>query len=212
MRPIPGHPQAAHVPCRLVRRRLACIGLFSAVLALVLISLTGCGPTGTADRGTVTSDRPAGQLSIVALGDSVTAGTACGCKTFVQLYAGMVRDRTGADVTWTNDGVNGQTSGGMVSDLRSRTTAAVVQKAAVVIVTIGANDLGPTLDSWQHGSCSTSCMAADLPEMSANVSQIVTRVHQLQQRPSAPIAVTDYWNVFEDGQVADRDFGKGFAS
>ena len=69
-------------------RRMAAVALAMMACALGLLAVTSVG--GTADRETVSlpaTPSPDGKpLRVVAFGDSVTAGTACGCAAFPAIY------------------------------------------------------------------------------------------------------------------------------
>src|ERR1700759_5504194 len=54
---------------------------------------------------------------VVALGDSVPAGAACGCRPFPTLYGALLSARTGASVSVANEGVDGLTTAGLLTQL-----------------------------------------------------------------------------------------------
>jgi lysophospholipase L1-like esterase len=154
---------------------------------------------------------------VVGLGDSVTAGTACGCEDFVHLYATRLSSRWHRVVRASNLGRGGLTSQGLLARLEDDpTTRALVAAADVVLVTIGANDLLPALRAWDDGSgqdeaaCGGACEAADLDQVDANVQGALRDVQQLRGRQPALVLVTTYWNVFEDGDVGQADRGAAY--
>lgn len=152
---------------------------------------------------------------VVALGDSVTAGTACDCTSFPQLYAaGLGRER-GAGVTVDNRGVSGDTSADLLDDLGHGATADAVARADVVLVTIGANDVVGISDDVLGGHCGDGsaddlhCARSRLSTLRSTLDAILARIASLRfGRPTA-VLVTTYWNVYEDGTVADRDYSAG---
>jgi hypothetical protein len=162
----------------LMQRRLVRL-IFVSVLAVVLLgggaAFTKSGtphqpPPSPLVRGaradpiphTTTAKRSAApipsSMKVVALGDSVTAGSRCDCVAFPQLYATGLESRYGVSIQLTNDGRGGQTSDDVLADLDSTSRAeADVAAADVVLVTIGANDF-----SQVHGAIVTNtCGMAD---------------------------------------------------
>jgi lysophospholipase L1-like esterase len=154
---------------------------------------------------------------VVGLGDSVTAGTACGCEDFVRLYAtGLARhwDRV---VRASNLGQPGLTSEGLVARLEGDPAVrSQVAAADVVLVTIGANDVLPALRAWDDGSgqdqatCGGVCEDGDLNRVDADIGAALRDVRQLRGGRPTLVLVTTYWNVFEDGDVARADRGAAY--
>jgi lysophospholipase L1-like esterase len=138
---------------------------------------------------------------VTGLGDSVTAGTACGCQDFVQQYARLASQATGHQVTAHNLGVPGQTSAGLAGLLHRQDVARQVAGSDIVLVTTGANDLGAALSGWRDGSCTIACFQQRMPGITANVAAVVGQARQLRSGRATEILVTDYWNVFVDGEV-----------
>ena len=148
---------------------------------------------------------------VLGLGDSVTAGNACGCTDFVRLLARELTLRTGQDVTPTNLGHAGQTSGQLLALVRSdQATRSAVRAADVVLVTIGANDLVPALRGWDDGRCDDDCASSDVDAITSRVAAIVREVHALRAGQPTRVLATNYWNVFEDGEVARADRGEAY--
>lgn len=198
--------------------------LVGTVALLTGALLTGCGhaavalvpsptPTTSAPARSPSatdslSPSPSRTWNLVALGDSVTSGWACGCTAFPDLYAAGLRSRYSASVTATNDGVNGQTSGQLLADLQDSTsdTARAVAGADVVVVTIGANDFADQHDPITASTCGTqdelACVRDELTTLSDNLSRLVARVRTLRHGARTALLLTGYWNVFEDGVVA----------
>ena len=86
-------------------------------------------------------------MRIIGLGDSATAGTACGCEDYVTGLGHLMAAQDHRAVSVDNAGDSGSTSADLIFDLeyRSRTRDAV-RGADVVVVPVGANDLEPALD------------------------------------------------------------------
>ena len=90
---------------------------------------------------------------VVAIGDSVTAGTNCDCTPFPELYAKDLADKYDIKTYIRNDGQSGETSQDVLDDLRSDgAVQADIAKADIVVVTIGANDFGSEYDQGRGGT------------------------------------------------------------
>ena len=131
---------------------------------------------------------PAPVDTVVALGDSVPAGTGCGCVPFPDLYARMLSPTT-ATVNLARPGL---TSGQALESLHDEPARRAVGRASVVLVMAGANDVA--------GAVSDASSAAPIDEVRDNVSAVVREVHRV--RPAAAVLVFGYWNVAADGEVA----------
>jgi lysophospholipase L1-like esterase len=149
-------------------------------------------------------------LSVVGLGDSVTAGTACGCTPFVERFAELLSARDGRSAVATNLGVAGLTTTSLAHQLAQTGPARSTESADLVVLTVGANDLGPLEDRWEASGCSASCIAPVVTAMARGLRVDLARIRALG-RPGQRVDVTTYWNVFEDGDVADVQWGAGFA-
>lgn len=182
------------------------------VAAAPRTTASGSATTSSADPSGTTSSPGGGPVRIVGLGDSVTAGTNCHCTDFVSQYAtGYAREhhvRTTSD----NLGSNGATTTSLAEDLADdAATRRDVARSDVVLVTIGANDLVPLIARWQSKGCGTSCSAPAVTAMGNGLDTVLRRIVALRAGQPTTILVTDYWNVFEDGQVAVADYGRSFA-
>ncbi|WP_406833135.1 SGNH/GDSL hydrolase family protein [Pedococcus sp. KACC 23699] len=174
-------------------------------------SPTTVSPSSTtgADRGV--SRASARPLVVTGLGDSVMSGTACNCEPFISTYATALGAHQHVPAKVTNLGKPGLTVSGLAKQLDTESTLQALASASVVVVTIGANDLGPLVDRWRNGDCSDQCVSDATTGLSAPLDAVLTRI-KAAAPDSAQILVTTYWNVFEDGAVADADYGPGFAS
>jgi lysophospholipase L1-like esterase len=143
-------------------------------------------------------DRP---VTVVGIGDSVTSGSNCDCESFVGLYAADLASQRGVRTTSINSGRDGMTSSQLLEsltqpgDLRDQ-----VAKADIVLVTIGANDLTP-LESQDFSGCGTTCFLPMVENVGRNVELIVAAARETQPDHPPTVLVTNYWNVFQDGEV-----------
>jgi lysophospholipase L1-like esterase len=154
----------------------------------------GSSPPARASRSRGAAPRVA---AVVGLGDSVPAGTGCGCTDYVQLVAQDLAARQGAPVPASNLAVPGATSSDLMDQLNDPATLEVLRGADVVIVTIGANDVDPA-QLTDPGCTPQSCYADDLVALRAHLDTVLSAVHAAApQRPA--VLVTGYWNVFLDG-------------
>jgi len=149
-------------------------------------------------------------VSVVGLGDSVTAGTACDCVPFINRFADLLAQRDGHPAVATNLGTAGLTTQSLAGQLARPGPAGSVASADTVVVTIGANDLTPLEDQWERHGCGPACVAPATTAMGRGLAVDLARVKALG-RPGQRVDVTTYWNVFEDGDVADQERTAGFA-
>jgi lysophospholipase L1-like esterase len=171
-------------------------------------------PTGSATPSAADPSSPAASASapvqVVALGDSVTAGTACGCTSFPTLYQRGLADRTGLEVKLDDRGEAGDTTSDVLDDLASPDGSSSVADADVVLVTIGANDFADVADDVENGRCGSdvACAQDDLDALRTHLTSLVSTIRTLRDGRPTAVLVTGYWNVFEDGDVADQDYTK----
>lgn len=177
----------------------------AAISAAVLI-LAGCAPSSASasgKRSTATSSSAAhsGTYSIVALGDSVPAGTACDCKPYPELSASLLSVPHGRQVSATNDAVGGATSTDVLDDVTTnRRVESDVQTADIVEIQIGANDVGFS------DTCGTTvgCYQPALSAIDQNLRGIVAQVHALTQTHPVLVVLLDYWSVWLGGAYAQE--------
>ena len=138
--------------------------------------------------------------SIVSLGDSVAAGSQCGCRPFPELLRDEAARRRAADTYLLNDADGGLTSADVLAQIaaESSATAAALRSATLVTLTVGANDF----DEGTAPACdeNLACYGDRIDVVQRNVASIVTRVNQLSDG-HALVLVTGYWGVFRDGSV-----------
>jgi lysophospholipase L1-like esterase len=190
-----------------LRTALARRGRLFTLALLIVFAVAASAPVlliPTATAGSpVRAGHRASRWKVTALGDSVTAGTACDCSPFVEVYAKLTERATGVRVTTRNLGAPGQTAAELVASLASDAdVASAVASSDIVLVTTGANDLAGDLDKWTAGDCPISCFQQQMPDLQADVAAIVARIQALRAGRPTEILVTNYWNVFRDGDVA----------
>lgn len=140
---------------------------------------------------------PHGTPVLVALGDSVPAGTACACLPFpVRAARALGPTAVARDLARA-----GEDTPGLIAQLDEPGTTAVLRRARAVTVTIGANDFDE--DSADDDRCGdpSACWADELAALRTSVPELLSRLDRLV-RPGVPVVVTGYWNVFRDGAVA----------
>lgn len=149
-----------------------------------------------------------GLVQVVALGDSVTSGTNCTCVAFPRMYGDLLHSRTGDTVSVTNLGLGGQDSTDLLNQLYrdNSPTELATSTARIVLVTIGANDFGDHHDDITSGQCTGDCVSDEFEQLTTNLDRILLRIRSLRDGLPTTILVTGYWNVFEDGEVARRNF------
>jgi lysophospholipase L1-like esterase len=155
--------------------------------------------------------RPHQPITVVGIGDSVTAGTHCSCEAFVGLYAADLASNRGIKTSAVNLGLSGLTSSQLLLRLNQPGPFRdQVAKADIVLVTIGANDLDPLRGRWASGGCATNCYSPVIESVAQNVERIVATVRAARPDHPATILVTDYWDVFQDGDVGTALNGEPF--
>jgi len=194
-----------------VIRRTGCL---LATAALLAACGTHGGPAaGPRAPGTTEPVRPAPSpstpaaapraLRVIGLGDSVMAGTNCGCSGLVEEYAAALGRRTGRPVHVDNLGDNGAVTDDLLADLTSdQHTRSLASQADVVVVTIGANDLMPQLQTRRSSGCPRRCYRTAARDVGRNLSRVLRALRSARGGRTDHVLVTDYWNVFRDGQVA----------
>jgi lysophospholipase L1-like esterase len=176
---------------------------------VVLFALVGAAPVRDADAAGQRV-RPAPH-AVLALGDSVPAGTACGCSSFPREYGALLSLRTGASVTVDNAAVSGLGTTGLLAQLRQPGVVAAARRTDVFLVTIGANDFGDQHDRVVQGACAmdtaSDCVRDRLASLRAHLARILATIRAVRAGEPTTVLVTGYWNVFEDGQVAQHAAG-----
>lgn len=151
---------------------------------------------------------PTPPLRLVGLGDSVMAGTACDCDGIAQGIADGLAERDDRAVDYDNLGQSGDTTTDLLDELGSDDVRAAVRKADVVVLVIGANDLGALQDQDEPESCDDDCYRPLVTAMADRLAEVLQVVDQLTSG-RATVLVDGYWNVFEDGEQATSVQGAG---
>lgn len=184
-------------------RRLAWVWL-----GMVCMLLIGCAGTAPNDLSSsppasarTSAPAPAGARSIVALGDSVPAGTACQCTPYPELSAADLSAPGSRAVTIHNEAVPGFRTLDVLRQL-SGAGAAVghVKQAGLVELQVGANDVA---HSEVCGS-RVDCYLPKVAEVKTNLQAIVRRIRELAAGHAALVVLLDYWSVWLGGQYAQQ--------
>ena len=133
------------------------------------------------------------------LGDSVPYGTRCGCTPFPSLTASRLAALYGPKVIPYNDSYPGYRVDNVLAQLtRSAGVRARVRSAHVVVVEIGANDVG------YSSACGTraACYTARLPHLRTQLTRIVGTIRALAAGRRIGVVLLGYWNVWLDGKYA----------
>lgn len=146
-----------------------------------------------------------GVLHVVALGDSVPAGSGCGCTPFPVRYGRALAARSARPVQVHNDGVPGLTSATIAAMLQDGGTAARdVASAGLVIITIGANDFDSSRADPSCPGGAAGCFDATLVGLAQHLDAILARVAELRRYAPTTVLLTGYWDIWKDGQVAAK--------
>ena len=140
------------------------------------------------------------------------AGAGCDCDDYLVQAASQLHHDTGRRVTTTNRGVNGETAADLLQELRTDNKAmAEVKQADAIVLTVGANDLQSSLDTWSDKGCNSSCYQPEIASMADRLDSILTIIDRAK-KPGAVVLVTNYWNVYLDGDVGKHTYGAGYLS
>ena len=144
----------------------------------------------------------------VALGDSLAAGTGASYEGYVDRYAAYLEDDTGARVSVTNLGRNGQTSSELLYALRNDPSwRRTVGEADVITVNIGVNDLGRAAEAYENGACNGTdnqdCLREAVQTVEGNWNSIIAELLNLRSTSDTIIraAGLGYTPYFDDGRL-----------
>jgi lysophospholipase L1-like esterase len=174
---------------------------------------TSAPSTTSAATPTIATPRPGPPISatVVGIGDSVTSATVCGCIGFVESYAAHLPIAAGGPAKAENLGAGGLTAAGLRTLMtQPGPTATGVAEGDILLVTIGANDLTPLLSQWQSSGCSKACYSPAVDAVGADLDAILAAAKSLRGDRPTRVLVTDYWNVFADGDVARASDGPAY--
>lgn len=151
---------------------------------------------------------------MVGLGDSVPAAAGCDCTSFVTLFGDDVERHSGRPNVTDNLAQSGLQTTGLLDQLQERRAGDAVSGADLVTVTIGANDFSAAREQYDGGTCGGAdgldCVRAVLPELRDNLTAVLARIHHLTAGHPVGVRVTNYWNIFEAGEVAADAYGDVF--
>jgi len=121
----------------------------------------------------------------------------------VEPYAKDLPTSAGGPARGVNLGSNGLTAAGLLKLVTMPTpTADGVAEADTLLVTIGADDLLPLLPKWRASGCPATCYSPAVDAVGSDISGILAAAKSLRGSKPVRILVTNYWNVFADGDVA----------
>jgi lysophospholipase L1-like esterase len=160
-------------------------------------------PPASPSRSAAPSPTRSGPYRVVGLGDSVPAGSACDCTSYVSLAGRHEAARLGAGAAVSNLAQGGLTTAGLLDQLDQASVRRDIARADLVIITIGANDFetGSVADD-SCGAPGLSCFQSTLRQQAPQLDAVLKKVGTLLGGRSATVAITGYWNVFLDGDVA----------
>lgn len=145
-------------------------------------------------------------LRLVALGDSVTAAHGCGCTGFPTRFGRDVTAATGIPVSVETHGIDGATAADALAASREPALRSALQSADDVVITIGANDVEPSVASVPDPARTAATEAwqaqvqAGVQDVSSSVDPLLTDLDASPRHPR--VFVTGYWAVGLDGAVA----------
>ena len=186
------------------------------VIGLLAAGLVACAHASTPGSSTAAHSSPSrsAETRVVGLGDSVPAAAGCACTSFVELFGHDVEQHTGRPDHTDNFARNGLDTAGLLAQLKDPPVAEGVAHADLVTVTIGANDFATAQSDYFAGTCGGSdgldCFRTTLPRLQANLTAVLDRIRALAAGHPVGVRVTNYWNVFEDGEVGQERHGDAF--
>jgi lysophospholipase L1-like esterase len=154
---------------------------------------------------------PPGTATVVGIGDSVTSATVCQCIGFVESYAAHLPLAAGGPARAENLGAGGLTAAGLRTLMtQPGPTPTGVAQGDILLVTVGANDLTPLLSRWESSGCPKACYSPAVDAVGTDLSDILAAARSLRGNRPTRVLVTDYWNVFADGDVALASEGPAY--
>jgi lysophospholipase L1-like esterase len=173
-----------------------CIG----VLMLLVAGCSSGSPAATKSPTTTSSGSAHGNTwSVVALGDSVPAGSACDCTPYPQLSASDLSVPGLREVSADNRAVGGYTTTDVIRQLtQNHEVIEAVKQSDAVELEVGANDIAYST------KCGTTvdCYTPGIPELEQNLRAIVQQVDELTAGRPMLVVLLDYWSVWLGGQYA----------
>lgn len=178
------------------------------------VPAAGSGETPGAAMPTVGPSGPPlhpGPVRVLGLGDSVTYGSNCDCRDYIAQLGTLLRQQDKVAATVDNEGEPGATTQDLADELTDdQSVRREVSRADIIVITIGANDLSDSINHWRSGSCAAACYQPSIDAMSDRLRALLDQIQALHTDGPAQVLVTNYWNVFTDGEVARRAEDAGY--
>lgn len=142
------------------------------------------------------------ETTLVALGDSVPAATACSCGGYVRDLAASI-DTKDMPVSTRNLAVPGADTRSLLTQMHTADVRAALAHADVVVLQIGANDVAS--EDLERTEClgATRCWTADLAALGQRLDDVITTVTN-ETRPGTTVRAIGYWNVAMDGSPGQQ--------
>jgi lysophospholipase L1-like esterase len=172
-------------------------------LAAALGVWLGAAPAAAGIRA---EDRANPGPNIVGLGDSVVAAKQCHCPGMLDGYGRLVSNATEEDTIVDNYGLPNATSAVVLDQLGAPAIEATIRGSDVVVIMVGADDFDGAFKKVAAGAPAKDQYTPVAGRLEANLTHIIGEVRQLHGGQRVPVIVCDYWNVYKDGLVAQREY------
>jgi lysophospholipase L1-like esterase len=144
---------------------------------------------------------------VVALGDSVPAGSGCGCRNFVSAYGDLLSRHAPHPAAVTNLAQGGLQTADVLEQLRQPAVRRALHEATTVLLMVGANDFYHPFKKVRHGAAAAGEYRPAARQVRTNLLQTIRQIRALHDGP-VTVVVLGYWNVVEDGKVGRQDYGR----
>ena len=184
------------------RLAIALLTALSGLLLLTASAAAGWFPLGDGPKAWRPIGPPLAGQRLVVLGDSVPAGTACSCAPFPTILTRDAARWSGRPAPLRDEATGGLTAARLAQQLGQPSAGlrSALGAATLVSITVGANDLDPSLATGACGGPqNTDCYDASRAALRSSLKAVLGRVRSLA--PGARVAVNGYWNVFLSGAV-----------
>jgi lysophospholipase L1-like esterase len=140
---------------------------------------------------------------VTGLGDSVSAGNACGCTTFVSLVGQALAGGDARAARVHNLSRGGASTWSVLTQLTDPAVRRTIGGASVVLVDVGANDFAeaPLTDPACRPQAALSCYRPALASQVPRLDRILRQIVALARPGGGIVLVSGYWNIFRDGAV-----------
>ncbi len=145
---------------------------------------------------------PGAALTAVGIGDSVMAGTHCGCAGPMAAYARQFSRATGRRVDARGFGANGATTASVLEQIKADPVRTALRHADIIVVIVGANDLNPDAAKRASGSCDRSCYQPDVAAMGTRLGHLLDQLARIDTTSPHMVLVTNYWDLFPEAGLA----------